>query len=300
YLEAIKSNVDASSIRGRRLTVVVDGGNSVGSLVTPVLMRDLGCKVISLNGQMDGFFPGRPPEPTPDNLSALSTIVKSIGADIGIAHDGDADRATFVDENGVVLWGDQSFAIIASRILQRKSNSTLVTPISSGRLIEDIAKKAGAKIEWTIVGSVDVSHKLKEIGAELGGEENGGVFYPPHQPVRDGAMTAAQVVEIMSRENKKLSDLVSELPSYFSAKNKVDVPPEKKMSILDTLLALTKNQERTTLDGVKLLYEEGWILLRPSGTEPLWRCFSEGRTQDEADRLNRIGVDLLQEAIQRT
>ncbi len=300
YIETIKSNVDASSIGGRRLTVVVDGGNSVGSLVTPVLMRDLGCKVISLNGQMDGFFPGRPPEPTPDNLSALSSIVKSIGADIGIAHDGDADRATFVDENGVILWGDQSFAIIASRILQRKSNSTLVTPISSGRLIEDIAKKAGAKIEWTLVGSVDVSHKLKEIGAELGGEENGGVFYPPHQPVRDGAMTAAQVVEIMSLENKKLSDLVSELPSYYSAKNKVDVPPEKKMSILDTLLALTKNQERTTLDGVKLLYEEGWILLRPSGTEPLWRCFSEGRTQDEADRLNRIGVDLLQEAIQKT
>jgi phosphomannomutase/phosphoglucomutase len=196
-----------------------------------------------------------------------------------------------------VLWGDQSFAIIASRVLRKKPNSILVTPVSSGRLIEEVAKAAGAKIEWTVVGSVVVSHKLEEIGADLGGEENGGVFYPPHQSVRDGAMTAAQVVEIMAIERKSLSELVAELPSYFSSKTKVQVPSDKKNGILNALLTLTEDQERITLDGVKLIYKEGWVLMRPSGTEPLWRCFAEGKTHLEAERLSKLGEDYIRQAI---
>jgi len=217
----------------------------------------------------------------------------------GGAHvlDGDADRATFVDEKGQVLWGDQSFALIASQVLARKPGSTLVTPVSSGRLIEDIVKQAGARIVWTEVGSVVVSHKIKEIGAELGGEENGGVFYPPHQPVRDGAMTAAQIVEIVATEGKALSELIGELPTYASTKTKVSVPVEKKHRILDVLLDMTEGQDRVTLDGIKLIYDEGWILLRPSGTEPLWRCFAEGKSQRVADKLAQKGVKLIQEAI---
>ncbi|MFW9888586.1 MAG: phosphoglucosamine mutase, partial [Candidatus Thorarchaeota archaeon] len=228
YITAIKSHVDVEAIKRRNFVVVVDAANSVGSLVTPFLLREIGCKVISLNAQLDGSFPGRNPEPIPENLVELSKTVMSIGADIGIAHDGDADRATFVDEKGQTLWGDQSFAIVASRVLAKKKGSTLVTPVSSGRLIEDIAKQAGAKIDWTVVGSVVVSHRLEEIGAELGGEENGGVFYPPHQSVRDGAMTAALVIEIMALEEKKLSQMVAELPTYFSTKIKVPTPAEKK------------------------------------------------------------------------
>ncbi|MHA1935735.1 MAG: phosphoglucosamine mutase [Candidatus Thorarchaeota archaeon] len=299
FVDAIMSHVDIDAINGRKFTVVVDGATSVGSLVTPILMRDLGCKVVSLNSQQDGLFPGRNPEPIPDNLVDLSQTVTSIGADLGIAHDGDADRATFVDEKGQILWGDQSFGIIAARILQRTKESTLVTPVSSGRLIEDIVKKAGAKIDWTEVGSVIVSHRLEEIGAELGGEENGGIFYPPHQSVRDGAMTAAQVVEIMALENKSLSQLVSELPQYMSSKIKIPVSPEKKGAILDILLALTEDEDRITLDGVKLFYSEGWVLLRPSGTEPLWRSFAESTTQEKADKLCEKGVELINKAIQQ-
>jgi phosphomannomutase/phosphoglucomutase len=297
FIDAIKSHVDVESIQRRNLRVVVDGANSVGSLVTPLLLRELGCEVISLNGQLDGAFPGRNPEPTPENLVDLANTVNSVGADIGIAHDGDADRATFVDEDGHILWGDQSFAIVASRVLARKKGSTLVTPVSSGRLIEDIVRNAEAKIDWTIVGSVVVSHRLDETGAELGGEENGGVFYPPHQAVRDGAMTAAQVIEIMAVEGKRLTEIVAELPSYYSAKIKVPVPAEKKFSLLDSLLRLTEDQDRITIDGVKLLFDEGWILIRPSGTEPLYRCFSEAATQEDADRLAERGADLIKEAI---
>ncbi|MFX1482546.1 MAG: phosphoglucosamine mutase, partial [Promethearchaeota archaeon] len=296
YLEGIKSLVDIGKIKERKLKVVVDGANSVGSLVTPRLLRELGCSVVSLNAQLDGSFPGRNPEPIPENLKDLSAAVTSMKADLGIAHDGDADRATFVDETGRVLWGDQSFALIASRVLAKKPGSTLVTPVSSGRLIEDIARKAGAKIDWTEVGSVVVSHRIVEIGAELGGEENGGVFYPDHQPVRDGAMTASQIVEMIASEGKTLSQLVSELPTYFNTKVKVPVPQEKKEPLLEALLTLTKDMDRITLDGVKIMRDDGWILIRPSGTEPIYRCFAEGKTQETADQLSDEGVELIERA----
>jgi phosphomannomutase/phosphoglucomutase len=185
-------------------------------------------------------------------------------------------------------------------VLAKKHGSTLVTPVSSGRLIEDVALKAGAKMDWTAVGSVDVSHRLEETGAELGGEENGGVFYPPHQPVRDGAMTAAQVVEMIALEGKTLSEIVSELPTYFNTKVKVPVPQEKKDSLLKKLLDLTKDMNRITLDGVKIIHDEGWFLIRPSGTEPIYRCFAEGASQETADRLSEEGVKLIERAKELT
>ncbi|MBD3406066.1 MAG: phosphoglucosamine mutase [Candidatus Lokiarchaeota archaeon] len=299
YIEGIKKHVDVPAIQERKLTVVVDGANSVGSLVTPILMRELGCKVISLNSQLDGHFPGRMPEPLPKNLLDLSSVVRSVGADVGIAHDGDADRATFVDKDGTVLWGDQSFALIAVRVLNKKNGSTLITPVSSGRLVEDIADAADARILWTEVGSVVVSHKLLETGAELGGEENGGVFYPPHLCARDGAMTAAQIVEIMAIENKPLSELVRGLPTYFSTKIKVPVPADKKSLLLEPILEITSDLDRITIDGVKLMYDDGWVLMRPSGTEPLWRVFAEAKTQKEADELVEKGKSIIEEAINK-
>ena len=297
HIDGIKSHIDVSTIKERNLTVVVDSANSVGALVTPILMRDLGCKVVSLNSQLDGCFPGRPPEPSPENVAELSRTVKSIGADIGIAHDGDADRATFVDETGTVVSGDQSLAIIATRILSRKKGSTLVTPVSSGRLIEDIVSKAGGKIDWTEVGSVVVSHRVRENGAELGGEENGGVFYPPHQPVRDGAMTSALLVDIMVKEGKSLSELVQELPTYYTTKRKKNVPADKMGSLMATLLDMTKDQNRITIDGIKIIRDTGWFLIRPSGTEPFYRCFSEGQTKEQSDMLCDEGILLIEKAL---
>ncbi|MFO7837399.1 MAG: phosphoglucosamine mutase [Candidatus Thorarchaeota archaeon] len=297
YLQAIKSHVDVDAVKRRNLKVVVDGANSVGSLATPILLRQLGCKVISLNAQLDGLFPGRNPEPTPENLEMLAEAVKAVGADFGVAHDGDADRATFVDEKGNILWGDQSFAIMASYSLAEYENPTLVTPVSSGRLIEDVAHEAGATIDWTVVGSVDVSHRMLEIDAEMGGEENGGVFYPAHQAVRDGAMTAAKMAEIMSIEKKTLSELVAELPQYNSVKLSVDVPQDKKLAILDPLLELTKDQERITIDGVKLIYDQGWVLMRPSGTEPIWRCFAESESEKKAEELAEKGKSIILKAL---
>ncbi|MHA1494609.1 MAG: phosphoglucosamine mutase [Candidatus Thorarchaeota archaeon] len=297
HIEGIKSHIDIKKVQQKNLTIVIDSANSVGALVTPKLMCDLGCKVISLNSQLDGSFPGRSPEPSPENVIELCKTVKSVGADLGIAHDGDADRATFVDEKGNVVSGDQSLAILAERILKRKKGSTLVTPVSSGKLIEDVVVKAGGKIDWTVVGSVDVSHRVEAIGAEFGGEENGGVFYPPHQSVRDGPMTSALVVEMMCSEGKKLSEIVGELPVYFTVKQKTRVPIEKMTSIMERLLDLTRGQERITIDGIKLLYDDGWILIRPSGTEPLYRIFTEGPTEEIANNLSKIGMNLIKKAL---
>ncbi len=297
HIAGIKSHIDVETIKKRKLIVVIDSANSVGGLVTPRLMRELGCKVITLNSQLDGSFPGRLPEPTPDNVVDLIKTVTSVGADLGIAHDGDADRATFVDETGSVVSGDQSFAIIAKRVLNRRKGSTLVTPVSSGRLIEDIVKAAGGNIDWTVVGSVDVSHRVEEIGADLGGEENGGVFYPAHQSVRDGSMTSALIAEIMSVEGKKLSELVQELPEYHTVKTKLKIPAEKKEALMESLLSATKDQDRITLDGIKLLFDNGWILIRPSGTEPLYRIFAEGATKEDAESLSKKGIELIEQAL---
>jgi phosphomannomutase/phosphoglucomutase len=297
HIDGIMSHIDTEAIKGRNLTVIIDSANSVGALVTPILMRDLGCKVVSLNSQLDGSFPGRSPEPSPENVVELLRTMKSVGADIGIAHDGDADRATFVDENGTVVSGDQSLAIIASRILTKKQGSVLVTPVSSGKLIEDIVEKAGGKLDWTVVGSVDVSHRVDEIGADLGGEENGGVFYPPHQSVRDGSMTSALLVDIMVKEGKSLSELVQELPVYYTTKRKMKIPAEKMEFLMTTLLDMTKNENRITIDGIKIIRDTGWILIRPSGTEPIYRCFSEGPTQEKSNMLCDEGMILIKKAL---
>ena len=160
-----------------------------------------------------------------------------------------------------------------------------------------MSSHVGGNIDWTAVGSVVVSHRLGEIGGELGGEENGGVFYPPHQSVRDGAMTAALLIEIMAAEDKKLSELVAELPVYYNTKRKMSIPVEKMTSMMDELLKLSKGMKRITIDGIKLLKDGGWILIRPSGTEPLYRCYSEGPTQQESDKWCDEGITLIEDAL---
>jgi phosphomannomutase/phosphoglucomutase len=186
YVEAIKKHVDAAKIASKHYHVVVDAANSVAALAIPKLLRDLGCRVTTINANIDGTFPFRPPEPRPENLQDLALTVKAVGADLGVAFDGDADRSIFVDENGEIHWGDKTFALVEKHFLLRNPGEKIVSPISSSTLVKDIAEAYGGEIVWTKVGSVIVSHTMKKLNARLGGEENGGIFYGPHQPVRDG------------------------------------------------------------------------------------------------------------------
>ena len=286
YAEAIKKHVNTTKIAAKRYHVVVDAANSVGGLTAPQLLRELGCKVTSINANIDGTFSGRLPEPRPENLKELALTVKAVGADLGVAFDGDADRSIFVGENGEIYWGDKTFAVIAKYFLKANPNAKIITPVSSSTLIKDTAEAHKGEIVWTKVGSVTVSHKMKELKAKLGGEENGGVFYGPHQAVRDGAMTTALILEIMAETGKKLSELIAEQPQYFIEKGKVECPDEKKEKVLKKLVEQVKGANISTIDGVKLWFEDkSALLVRPSGTEPVYRLYAEAKNQEKALKL---------------
>ncbi|MHA1839211.1 MAG: phosphoglucosamine mutase [Candidatus Ranarchaeia archaeon] len=297
YIDAILKHVDIKSIKARRFTAVVDPGNGVGGLTTPLLLSRLGFKVITVNGQLDGTFPGRFPEPTPENLAQLGSVVKAYNADFGVAHDGDADRAIFVDEQGRVVWGDQTFALVARHVLAENPGGKIVTPIASGSIIKDVVKEAGGEIIWTKVGSVIVSRKLIEVDGVLGGEENGGIFYPPMQPVRDGAMTTALIAQILAKNGSPLSHHLKSLPQYFIAKAGVPCPHDKKTKFLSVLIKRTSDLERNTLDGVKIFYTDGSVLIRPSGTEPKIRCFAEATTEAKAEKYLEYGMNIINKCL---
>ena len=226
------------------------------------------------------------PEPRPENLAELAEIVEALGADLGVAFDGDADRSIFVDETGQIHMGDKSFGVVLKQFLLENPNSQVVTPVSSSTLIKDIADAYKGKIVWTKVGSVTVSQKMKEVKAKLGGEENGGVFYGVHQAVRDGAMTTALLLGIMAKTGKRFSQLVAEQPQYFIEKGKIECPENKKQKVLDKLLQKAKDMNINTLDGVKIWFpDKSAILVRPSGTEPAYRMYAEAKTPERAVEL---------------
>ncbi len=286
YVQAIKKQVAVKEIAEKHFHVVVDAANSVGGLAAPYLMRDLGCKISSLNANIDGTFPGRMPEPRPENLAELAATVKALGADLGVAFDGDADRSIFVDETGQVHMGDKTFGVVLKQFLLENPASKVVTPVSSSTLIKDLATEYNGDIVWTKVGSVTVSQKMKEVNAKLGGEENGGVFFGPHQAVRDGAMTTALILGIMTKTGKSLSKLVAEQPQYFIEKGKVECSDEKKEKVLVKLLDQVKGMNINTLDGVKIWFpDKSAILIRPSGTEPAYRMYAEAKTRERAIEL---------------
>jgi len=286
YKESIKSFIDEEKIKTAKFKVVVDPGNGVGALVTPYLLRELGCKVLTINGNIDGTFPGRFPEPSLENISDLCAAVKDFKADFGVAHDGDADRAIFVDEKGVPHWGDRTFALIEKIFLEENPGETIVTPVSSSKVIGEIAQLYGGKVVWTEVGSTIVSRRMQEINAKLGGEENGGIFYGPHIPARDGAMAVALIANILAKTKKSLSQLLNEIPVYYSIKTKIKCPHSIKLKVLEMIKEEACGEKVETIDGVKIWFSnDSWVLIRPSGTEPIYRIFAEAKTEDQAKKL---------------
>jgi len=286
YLSGILSRVNAKAIADRKFTMVMDLGNGAQSVAAPYLVEALGCKLITLNSIIDGNFPGRGPEPTPDTLKDLSVAVRSTGADLGVAYDGDGDRSIFCDEEGRVLWGDQSGCLLADFVLQRHKGGTIATSIASSQAIESVAKRHEAKVIRTRVGSVDLSRTILERGAIFGFEENGGCIYQPHIAVRDGGMTTALMLECLAGRGMSFSKMLSfVVPKYYQAKTKVEVGPKK----LDAVMRAVERQakgEVERVDGLKFWAgERSWVLVRPSGTEPVVRVFSEAETQEAADQL---------------
>jgi phosphomannomutase/phosphoglucomutase len=285
YFEKLESQVSTKD-GIHDLKIVVDTGNGVAALTTPKLLRKLGAQVIGVNDGIDGEFPGRNSEPRPENLDSLTKIVKEEKADFGIAHDGDGDRAIFVDDTGTIQPGDRSLALIEDELLVAHPGAKIVTPINTSMAVAEIAKKRRGKVILTRVGSIEVSRTVVKVGALLGGEENGGIFYAPHHSVRDGTMASILIMNAVLRNGRPLSKLLDRIPKFHMLKEKIPCKEETKDRAIKVLIRKLKGSISSTLDGVRLdIGERGWVLVRPSGTEPLIRLYIEARTENGVQQL---------------
>ncbi len=296
YIKETLKRVDVEAIHSRKLKVVVDCGSGAGSYTAPYLLKALGCEVTTLNCQADGFFPGRDPEPIEPNLQDLIATVKDLGADIGLAHDGDADRTICIDEKGNFVLGDKTFALVEKQMLKENNGGIIVTTVATSQAIYDVAEEFGGEVIATAVGDLLVARKLKDTDGLFGGEENGGLIFPDFVYGRDAAMTVAKLLEILVKEDRPFSELVAELPVYYQEKLKIECPDDEKEEVMSKIaeeIKTTTDFELDTTDGVKILKDDGWVIIRPSGTEPIFRCFAESDSMDKAVEMANWGIGLI-------
>lgn len=280
YVDAILAKTDVEAIRNANLKVCLDCANGAAVQTSPLLLKKLNVRAITINGNAQGEFPGHPSEPTEENLQDLMTLTKSTKSNLGIAHDGDADRCIFISDDGKFVSGDKSLALISRHILSEK-NGKVVTPVSSSKMVEEVVQNAGGILKYTAVGSPIVSRKMIEYEAIFGGEENGGLIFPEHQYCRDGGMTIAKMLELIVK-NGSLKSQVSKLPVYYTEKRKIECHKDKRDLIIDYLALNSNGAILDHTDGLKLTFDDGWVLARPSGTEPIFRIYSESQDKDVA------------------
>ncbi len=281
------------------LKVVIDCGNGAGSVISPCLLRALGCEVVELNCVPDGYFP-RPAEPTPDALDQLCAAVKSEGADLGLAHDGDADRLVLVSEQGTPLSSEYTFALAAEFLLNRQKGDIVAT-VSTSRMLDDVANRHGVQLHRTPVGVGYVVEKMRETAAIIGGEGTGGVIYPELQYTTDGIASIAAIIQFLAESRPlTVSEVIGSIPSYAICKEKLEVPSQQAADAVLQLAIETYTDETLDLaDGVKRVWEDRWVNIRKSGTEPVIRVFSEALTLEEAQELCNSTLDTLKSLMQR-
>jgi phosphomannomutase/phosphoglucomutase len=298
YISGIKKQVNVKKIKSRNLKVVLDLGNGVQAIAAPLLCKELGCKTVLINEQVDGTFPGRGSEPTPENLDKLSRIVKKSKADFGIAFDGDGDRSIFCDETGKILTGDRSALLLSEYILKKYPKSKIITSVNSTSVIEKIATRSNSKVLRTKVGSVEVSRKMIQENALIGFEENGGFMYGKHNHVRDGSMTMAILIDLLANTTNSLSQKMNELPPSFTTKGKIKCSKDDFKKIVKILKAEPYRKDLT--DGIKLLLDKSsWIMVRLSGTEPIARIYAESSSQSRLDDIFAKYLQKVKTAVDR-
>lgn len=298
YLSGIMSQVNSAKIRSKKFKVVLDLGNGAQAVAAPALCKLLGCKVFAINQKIDGRFPGRGAEPTPENLQKLSKTVIANKADLGVAFDGDGDRSLFCDDRGKILSGDRSALLLANYILSKNPNSKLVTCLNSSSVAEAMADKTKSQVIRTKVGSVEVSRRMVSEKALVGFEENGGFMYGKHNQVRDGGMTLALVLDLLAGSGRTLSEELALIPESFTTKDKVSCTRAEVKKLIRHLTKEHKNYDTT--DGIKIIFDEkNWVMIRPSGTEPIARIYAEADSQQKLDRLMAKYIKKVKETLRR-
>ena len=284
YIDAIKSHVNISKISSKKLRICLDFGNGVQSVTAKKLCEELGCDIFTMNEKIDGNFPGRGSEPTPQNLNRLSKFVVETNSDLGIAFDGDGDRSIFCDNEGKIITGDSSAILLCNYLLGKSPESTVVTCLNSGTNIENLASQTNSNVIRTKVGSVEVSRKMVDENALIGFEENGGFMFGPHNQVRDGAMTLALMLDLLSKSEYTIAENIKRLPQSFTTKTKVECTEEESRLVIQHLSTEFPNSDVT--DGIKITTDKkNWIMIRPSGTEPIIRIYAESDSQKNLDDL---------------
>lgn len=302
HWKAALAALDTAKIKKRCLRIALDFGNGTSSL-SFLLFSSLGCEVFALNEKLDGTFPGRPSEPSEANVEELLKTVKKNSCDLGVAWDGDSDRVVFVDERGSWIVGDKGFAISAKAACEEakaKKDKFVVTTVATSRVVEECCAPYGAKTIYTKVGAPYLSEKMLELGSSAisGGEEVGGIIWPSFSLAKDGIYAAAKMCEMVC--DRKMSELVGELPAYYNSKIVLQVKDDAAKQ--KGLAAAKKHAEGTggrllSTDGVRVDFEDGWAIVRASGTENTMRVFAEGKTKNRADALMKEFADAVGEAL---
>ena len=276
--------VDVEKVKARKFKVVVDAVNSIGGVVIPALLRELGCEVVELNCEPNGQF-AHNPEPIPQNLTEITEVVRREGADLGVVVDPDVDRLALVNEDGTMFGEEYTLVAVADYILSREKGNT-VSNLSSSRALSDVTVAHGGDYSASAVGEVNVTTKMKEVGAIIGGEGNGGVIYPELHYGRDALVGVALFLTHLAEQGVTMTELRKRYPAYYASKNKIELTPAIDV---DKVLATVKERyaaERVNdIDGVKIDFAESWVHLRKSNTEPIIRIYTEAKSEAEADAL---------------
>lgn len=289
YVAEVVAAVDRETIADADLTVALDPGHGAGSISSPEIFRSLGCDVVTINAQPDGYFPGRNPEPIAENLGDLGRLVRAADADVGIAHDGDADRAIFYDEHGEFVDGDAALAALAAAELD--AGDVTVSAVNVSQRLVDVVEEVGAELSLTPIGSTNLITRINELQAEgrpvpIAGEGNGGILFPNYRLARDGAYTAARFLELLT--DQSVSEVIAPYDDYHTLRMDLSYEgSEQREQLLETIerVAESADADLDTTDGYRLDYGDSWVLARPSGTEPVIRVYAESSDPHRASEL---------------
>lgn len=275
--------LDVAGIRSRRFRVALDCCHGAGAVIMPALLSELGCEVYGINMESDGRF-HRPPEPVAENLGELEALVRATQAHVGFATDPDVDRLALVLDDGKAPGEDYTLAF-AVRTVLRHRRGPVVTNLSTSKVVSDVADEMGVPFRFAKVGEVNVALAMRDLGATIGGEGNGGVILPELHLGRDAPLGAALMLQLMHEEGRPLSQLKAERPQYVIVKDKLDRPDAPLDAVYEALRAAFADARADTQDGLRLDWSDRWVHLRPSGTEPIVRVIAEAPTDAEARAL---------------